>query len=338
MRVEVTKGAQVSLEEIAQELRLGDNFIITFHINPDYDAVGAALSMFYILKKMEKNVIIVGDEEESIIRKNFGFLPLSEEIKHVSVLDRLPVEEYALIALDSGDERRLGKKVNEYFGRFKKIINIDHHYDNTRFGTLNYVNSDISGVSEIIYTLVEILGIELTKEIASLIYAGIVDDSGSFRFDSTKPSTHVVASRLLETGIKPSFFTKNMYQNRSLEFIKFEGELFSKIRSTEDKKIVWVIITADLLAKYNLSESDTEPVVEDIDGIKDCVIYFVIKEKKSKGVITVALRSKDDIDVSQVAQKFGGGGHKNASGVSFDISVGIENVEKVILDELKKII
>ncbi len=338
MRVEVIRGVQVSLEEISKELRLGDNFIITFHINPDYDAVGSALSMFYILRKMEKNALIVGDEEESVIRKNFGFLPLSEEIKHVSVLDGLPVEEYTLIALDSGDEGRLGRKINEYFGRFKKIINIDHHYDNTRFGTLNHVNPDISGVSEIIYSLAEILGIEITKDLASLIYAGIVGDSGSFRFDSTRPSTHIIASKLLETGIKPSFFTKNMYQNKSLEFVKFEGELFSSVKSTEDRKIVWVVITNDLLARYNLSESDTEPVIEDIGRVKDCVVYFVIKEKKRKGVITVALRSKDDIDVSRVAQKFGGGGHKNASGVSFDISVGVENVEKMVLDELKKIV
>jgi len=338
MRVKGVIRHQNTLDEILNEIKFNDNFIITFHMPPDYDSVGSALAMFYILRKIGKNALVVSEEDNSVIKKNFSFLPLHEEIKEISVLNDLNPGDYTLISLDSGEEKRLGRTFSKDIGKFKKVINIDHHYDNNLFGDVNYIDSEVSGTGEIIYRIVELLNIELNKELATLIYASIVEDSGSFRFDSTKPSTHLIAAKLLETGIKASFFTKNMYQNKSIDFVKFEGELFTNIKTALDNKIVWVVITNEILNKYNLSDSDTEPVVEDIGRIKDCKVYFTIKEKIKRGLITVALRSKDDTDVSKVAQKFGGGGHKSASGISFDISLGLENVEKKIVEELKEIV
>lgn len=323
-----------SIEEITEILKTNDNFVITFHINPDYDAVGSSLALYRVLRDLGKNVIVVSEEKKETFEKIFSFLPNWEVIKYYQELENIDTKNYNLIVLDSGELKRIGKNLQKLSSQFKSIINIDHHHDNEIFGTYNLVNSDAVGTGEIIYGIIKNLTKQITKELASLLYASIVGDSGSFRFDSVKPSTHRITAELLETGIKPSFFTINMFQNKSVEFIRFEGELFQNIKECCNRKVVWVVITDELLKKYGILENETEPVVEDIGRISDAIVYFTIKEKKEKNIITVALRSKGDFDVSRIARKLGGGGHRNASGVSFDISMGIKEVEKTIIQEL----
>ncbi|MFN4245123.1 MAG: DHH family phosphoesterase [Brevinematia bacterium] len=327
--------SETLLKEIIEILMKESNFLITFHINPDYDAVSSSLALMYILKAIEKkNVIVVSEERKEVFQRVFSFLPFYEEIKEFKYIEGLDLEEYVLIVLDSGEIKRVGRNFQRLVDEFKFIVNIDHHYDNEMFGRYNFVNPDAVCTGEIIYMIAKEMGVVLSKELAMLIYASIVGDSGSFRFDSVRPSTHEIAAKLLETGIKPSFFTLNMFQNKSIDFVKFEGELLQSIKSCCNNKVVWVVITDKLLKKYNIMDSETESVVEDIGRIKDSVVYFVIKEKVDKGVISVALRSKGDLDVSLIAKKFGGGGHRNASGVAFDISVSIEEIEKMVVNEI----
>lgn len=325
-----------SIEEITEILKTNDNFVITFHINPDYDAVGSSLALYKVLKDLGKNVTVVSEEKRETFEKVFSFLPYWEVIKYYEEIESIEVKTHNLIVLDSGELKRIGKNLQKLSLQFNSIINIDHHHDNEIFGTYNFVNSEAVGTGEIIYSIIKSLTQHITQELATLLYASIVGDSGSFRFDSVKPSTHRIAAELLETGIKPSFFTTNMFQNKSLEFIKFEGELFQNIKECCNQKVVWVVITDELLRKYGILENETEPIVEDIGRIKDAIVYFTIKEKKEKDIISVALRSKGDFDVSKIARKLGGGGHKNASGVSFDLSLGISEVEKIIVKELSE--
>lgn len=326
-----------TIDEIVSVLREESKFVITFHINPDYDAVGSSLGMFYILKSIGKDdVIVVSEERREVFERMFSFLPFWQEIRTVSELDNESLPDYTLLVLDSGETKRIGKTLQKLVERFKVVVNIDHHHDNELFGNYNLVSSDVVGTGELIYQISKVFGIPLTKEFATLIYTSIVGDGGSFRFDSVKPSTHRITAELLETGIKPSFFTVNMFQNKTVEFIKFEGEVFQNLKSADNNKVVWVVITDDLLKKYGILENETEPVVEDIGRVKDAVVYFTIKEKKEKDIISVALRSKGDFDVSRIARKLGGGGHKNASGVSFDISLGVDNVERIVIQEITK--
>lgn len=325
-----------SIEEIIEILKTQDNFVITFHINPDYDAVGSSLAVYKVLKNLGKNAIVVSEEKKETFEKIFSFLPNWEVIKNYEELEKIDLKYYTLIVLDSGELKRIGKNLQKLSNQFKCIINIDHHHDNEIFGTYNLVNSEAVGTGELIYILAKKLIGEIDKELATLLYASIVGDGGSFRFDSVKPSTHRITAELLETGIKPSFFTINMFQNKSIEFIKFEGELFQNLKECCNRKVVWVVITDELLRKYGILENETEPVVEDIGRIKEAIVYFTIKEKKEKNIITVALRSKGEFDVSKIARKLGGGGHKNASGVSFDISTGIEEVERIVVQEISE--
>lgn len=325
----------VTIDEIIDLLRREQNFVITFHVTPDYDAVSSALCMCYILKSFENtSVIVVSEEKREVFERIFSFLPLWEEIKGIEDLKGVDLRNYVLIVLDSGEIKRVGKTFEKLLREFKFVINIDHHYDNELFGNYNLVDPDAVGTGEIIYSILKRVGIRINRELATLVYTSIVGDGGSFRFDSVKPSTHLIAAELLQTGIEPSFFTENMFQNKTVEFIKFEGEVFQNIKTCCNNKVVWVTITDELLRKYNLLESEVEAVVEDIGRIKDAVVYFTIKEKKEKNLISVALRSKNGFDVSKIARKLGGGGHKNASGVSFNLALGIDKVEKIVIDEI----
>lgn len=325
-----------TFEDIKEILKREDKFVITFHVNPDYDAVGSSLSLSYILKKLgKKEVLVVSEEKREIFEKTFSFIPTWDSIKGIEYLKNINLSEYVLVVLDSGEKKRIGKTFQNFIPQFKIVINIDHHHDNDMFGNYNLVDLEVVGTGEIVYNIAKSLGVEIDKVLAMLLYPAIVGDSGSFRFDSVKPYTHIIASELLKTGIKPSFFTTAMFQNKSLNFIKFEGEVFLNIKTCCDNKIVWVVITNEMMKKYGISENETEPVVEDIGRIKDCIVYFTIKEKTERGVISVALRSKGDFDVSEIAKRLGGGGHKNASGIAFDLSLGVEEVEKRVLEELK---
>lgn len=331
------KIANSTIEDIKEVLEKEDRFVITFHVNPDYDAVGSALSLSHILKKLgKKEVLVVSEEKREVFEKTFSFIPTWDSIKEVEELKNIDLSKYVLVVLDSGEKKRIGKTFQKLISQFKIVINIDHHHDNDMFGDYNLVELEVAGTGEIVYDIAKSLGVEIDKDLAMLIYPAIVGDSGSFRFDSVRPYTHTIASELLKTGIKPSFFTMAMFQNKSLNFIKFEGEVFLNIKTCCDSKIVWAVITDEMMKKYGISDNETEPVVEDIGRIKDCVVYFTIKEKVERGLISVALRSKGDFDVSEVAKKLGGGGHKNASGVAFDLSLGVEEVEKRVLEELKK--
>ncbi|MEN2997888.1 MAG: bifunctional oligoribonuclease/PAP phosphatase NrnA [Brevinematia bacterium] len=324
-----------TLGEIVDILRKEQKFVITFHVNPDYDAVGSALGMLYILREMGKDsVLVVSEEKREVFEKTFSFLPLWDEIEGIEKLNGMSLSDYVVIVLDSGEVKRIGKNFEEFLRKFKLVLNIDHHHDNELFGTYNLVNSEVVGTGEFVYQIAKEFGIQITKELASLIYSSIVGDGGSFRFDSVKPSTHRITAELLETGIEPSFFTMNMFQNKTVSFIKFEGEVFQNLKTCCENKVVWVIITDDLLRKYGLTDGEVEPVVEDIGRIKDAVIYFTIKEKREKGIISVALRSKGNIDVSKVARKLGGGGHKNASGIAFEMSMGVDKVEEMVIKEI----
>ncbi|MGC8964624.1 MAG: DHH family phosphoesterase [Brevinematia bacterium] len=334
--IKVSSRESISITQLSKLLKDENNFVISFHINPDYDAVASSLALSYLLDRLDKNNIIVSEESRSTFESNFSFLPEWEKIKDIKDIKNIDLSNYILVSLDSGDKKRLGKELSELANKFKFLINIDHHRDNDFFGNYNLVETDVVSAGEIIFKLAKELNIKLSKELATYIYASILGDGGSFRFDSVKPSTHLIAAELLETGIKPSFFNQNMYQNKKLEFIKLEGEVFQNIKTCCNDKVVWVIITDELLKKYGIRESETEPIIEDIGRIKDCIVYFTIKEKVEKNVISVAFRSKGDFDVSKVARNFGGGGHKNAAGAVFDISQGIDFVETKVLEELKK--
>ncbi len=328
----------ITLQDIANLLIGDDNFVITFHVNPDYDAVGASLALYHALVKLKKNVFIVSSEPRDVFQKNFSFLPGYRSIKAVDIVLEKGISNFTLICLDSGDKRRIGYEIAKLFDNFKSTLNIDHHHDNCLFANINYVDSNISGTGEIIYSLIQNMNVEIDLDIAKCLYASIVGDSGSFRLDSTKPSTHRIAAELIELGVRPSEFNMNMFQNKSVDFIKFEGEVFSGIKSAFDNKVVWVVVKDEMFKRYNLSDLDSEGLVEDIGRIKEALIYFTIKEKTHKGIIAVSLRSKKNIDVSKVARKFGGGGHKNAAGVSFSITEPIDKIEAMLLEEFKRIL
>ncbi|MGB9622172.1 MAG: DHH family phosphoesterase, partial [Brevinematia bacterium] len=262
--IKVSSRESISITQLSKLLKDENNFVISFHINPDYDAVASSLALSYLLDRLDKNNIIVSEESRSTFESNFSFLPEWEKIKDIKDIKNIDLSNYILVSLDSGDKKRLGKELSELANKFKFLINIDHHRDNDFFGNYNLVETDVVSAGEIIFKLAKELNIKLSKELATYIYASILGDGGSFRFDSVKPSTHLIAAELLETGIKPSFFNQNMYQNKKLEFIKLEGEVFQNIKTCCNDKVVWVIITDELLKKYGIRESETEPIIEDI--------------------------------------------------------------------------
>lgn len=296
------------------------SFIIASHVDPEGDAIGSSLALYFALKNMGKNVCVYN---ESGVPRILKFLPGMENI--VRELDS--VNEYdAIFVVDCGDIDRLGKLKNRL--EKLKIINIDHHSTNNSFGHLNFVDKNAAAAGEVVYELLKKMGIPFTKEIAINLYTAVVVDTGSFRYASTTPKSFKIAAELLAMGVDPWEVAKNIYENFPYERMKLLGDVLQTMELVKDGLYAFLVVTKDMLAKYNATEDLTEGFVNfgrAVDGVEVSVLFKETGEDHYK----LSFRSKGDLDVAKIAQRLGGGGHKNAAGCKLRGSL-IEVKQKVI--------
>ncbi len=312
----------LSIELIKQS----KNIYIGSHIQPDGDNIGSILALGLALKKIRKEVFIVKVDE---IPSDYTFLPSIDMIKDYDEKDNF-IDLF--IALDASDLDRLGSKKTMVL-KANKVLNIDHHKSNTYFGDINIVSENSSATGELIYRLIEKMGIELDKDIATCIYTAISTDTGSFMYDSTTYETHEIVAKLLKTGIDKNNININLYQNRSLERTKLFIKALDGLETYFDNKVAIVKVTQELLEESKTKMEDTEGIVSFIRDIAPVEVACLLKEFE-KNQIKISVRSKRYIDVSQICEKFNGGGHKRAAGCT--IYGDVEKAKELILEEIKE--
>jgi len=325
-----TKKIHNDIEALIQK---ADNILITSHMEPDGDSLGSQLALRRYLIGLEKEVDIFNQGQ---ISQKYEFLP---DIEHVIDIDtggtKEASEKYDLaIVLECPDTERTGD-VRPLIDRAKMIINIDHHPDNTGYGDIAYLDSGASAVGEILSTYFFDVGYKIDREAAIQLYTAILTDTGRFRFNSTTRKTMEIAGKLIEAGADPRYISDSVYYSFSESTLHLIGKVFSRVRLFGGGKICLVAMDQNTLSENNFNPADTEGMAEYTLFGKGVVIGGLLKEV-GKRRTKVSLRSRDGINVSELAHKYGGGGHNNASGFHIDLPL-MEAQEKLLVD-LKEII
>lgn len=327
---EATELVTSDLDVVAAEIKAGDRFLLTTHENPDGDALGSLLATHRILEALGKDSVMFLAAKEFPLPVEYRFLPL-EEVFHEPPAD---IADRVVIFLDCGNIDRM--PVDFLRDAQNKVINVDHHHDNTRFGTLNLVDVDASCTAEIVYDLAGLLGVELTPEIANALYVALVTDTGKFMYENTDARSHRMAAGLIEAGVEVNDVYRRLYEHAPIEKLRLLAHALEKIELRENGRLAMTYISNEDYASTGASEALTEGIIDHLRTIDGALVAAVVRDLNEGGRAArkVSMRSTDGrVDVSAIAREHGGGGHRRAAGFSTDL--GYEQVVEFLAREIE---
>jgi bifunctional oligoribonuclease and PAP phosphatase NrnA len=310
--------ATTELDRVVSALRERDRFILTAHEGPDGDALGSLLGMHHLLTQLGKDSVMFMAAKEFPLPIEYRFLPL-EELFHEPPAD---MADRTVIFLDCGNIDRMPVDFLTDGGNF--IINIDHHHDNTRFGDLNLVETSASSTAEIVYRLGRELGGQLTPEIASALYVGLVTDTGKFMYENTDAGTHRIAADLIEAGVEVDDTYRRLYEHVPIEKLRLVSRALNGIEMHCEDRLVLTYVTAADYEATGAGEEMTEGIIDHLRSVDGAKVAALVRDQGTRGRAArkVSLRSSEgDVDVSAIARLQGGGGHKRAAGFSSDLEL-----------------
>lgn len=294
--------------------------VLISHLNPDGDALGSSLAMFFALKNMGKKVKVVNVSKK--LPQNLDFLPGFNEIKK-----DLPKNYDLMISFDCGSFDRLG--IGE---KKSKLINFDHHITNTNYGDINIVEPKFAATGEVIFKFLKENSLNISKDIATCLYTALVSDTGFFQFESVNERVFLVASELVRLGARPDFISKMLNERESLCKVRLLAKALGTLTLYLDAKVGLIEVTQKMLKESGADITHTEDMANIPRNLATVEVGVMLREEES-GEIKVSLRSKNYVDVSKIAAKFGGGGHKRAAGFTSK-----ERDFKKVLDDLLRVI
>lgn len=313
-----------AVNEIKKIIAEKNTFLITSHYNIDGDAIGSELALYIQLKKLGKNVQVANHDKTPEVYK---FLPFASGIKNIPSRNFRKPE--VCIIVDCGELERAGA-VADIVKKSSLVINIDHHFSNKRFGSVNFTGHQYSATGEMVYLILEKFG-KISKEQAACLYTAIMTDTGNFVYNFGA-HTMSIARHLIEYGADPEKIAKKVYMEKPLKFLKLLAAALETFQYDRDAGVCWMSVDKEMYKATGANEEHTEGFVELLASIKEFKAAFLLKENKG---VRASLRSKGGYDVEKIARKFGGGGHKQASGCKFD-NDSIPDAAKKILAEIKK--
>ncbi len=321
--------AASDLERVSAELRGRDRFLLTAHEGPDGDALGSLLGMHQLLTQLGKDSVMFLPAKEFPLPIEYRFLPL-EEVFHEPPAD---MADRTIVFLDCGNIDRM--PVDFLSDGGNDTINIDHHHDNTRFGDFNLVEVEASSTAEIVYDLAVLLGARITPEMAAALYVGLITDTGKFMYENTNAHTHRVAAELIEAGVNIDDTYRRLYEHVPIEKLRLVVRAIDGIQILCEGRLVVTYITSADYEQTGAGEEMTEGVIDHLRSIDGTKVAAVIRDLGNRGRAArkVSLRSSEgDVDVSAIARKNGGGGHKRAAGFSTDLE--LEQLTAFLCDEV----
>ncbi len=314
------------LDKIADIIMASDTIAILPHVFADGDALGSSFALALALSAMGKNADVLLEEKVPLL---YDFLPG----RHFSSVYVKSEKRYDLaLALDCGDMERLGRR-KEVFDSANSTANIDHHNTNTGFAVQNHVDTTSSSTGEIIFTLLDKMGHKAGADVAVNLYAAISTDTGGFRYSNTTPRTHIIASELIGQGVDVAELSRTVFDTASYEKVKLTGAAIQSLELIENGRIAVMTLTNEMISKTGAGEEDSDGIINIARNIRG-VEAAVMLRQLDNGEIKVNLRSNKYVDVSAVAGRFSGGGHKRAAG--FTTADDLIRVKAGLLDELRK--
>jgi phosphoesterase RecJ-like protein len=314
------------LSQVVELIESKRRFAITSHVRPDGDSLGSSLGLYWLLRALDKEPeVIMRDPVPLAYQK----LPGAE---HVRVTPRVDLPYDAVFVIECSDVDRPGLiDLEKQF-----VVNIDHHSTTALFGTINWIDSTASAVGEMVYNLCKAIGVRVTREIAECVYTALVTDTGSFHYSNTTERTFKVASELVRAGVKPAKVSQAVFGSYPWSKVELLGEVLASARRDASGRVAWLRQTIEMQERAGASDEDGDGFVNYPLSCGEVEAVAFLKES-APGVYRVSLRSKCDVNVARIAEKFGGGGHRNAAGCMLRGSweEAEETIVQLLVDEVE---
>jgi phosphoesterase RecJ-like protein len=319
----VTAGVTVEpvRAQVLERLRLDERFVLATHENPDGDALGSLVAMQGVLAGLQKDCSMFIGADDLPLPREYRTLPLDGLIREAPA----DITERTVVLLDCGNIDRNSASV---LRDGRHLLNIDHHHDNTRFGTLNYVVPEASCTAEIVWELMDGLGVAPTPAVAEALYIGLITDTGRFMYENTGPRAHVMAADLIEAGVDVSGVYRQLYEGVPVGKLALLAVALGKIQRFDGGEVTLVVLSAEDFDRSDAEASFSEGIIDQLRTVEHTKVAVLVRELSSgerKGQHKVSLRATDDdVDVSIIARAQGGGGHRRAAG--FTTALGLEEL------------
>ncbi|MEP7335152.1 MAG: bifunctional oligoribonuclease/PAP phosphatase NrnA [Actinomycetota bacterium] len=306
------------LAQAADAIRGGERFLVTTHENPDGDALGSMLAMKLALDQLGKDasMLLVGDAP---LPGEYSFMPIEGLLRHVPD----DASERILLALDCANESRIGPDP-EVLQLSPLVVDIDHHHDNSRFGDVNVIDAKASSTGELLRDLFRELDIKLTPEIAEALYIALVTDTGRFQYTNTTPKSLRLAAELVEAGADLHRIFQGVYESVHFAKLKLLARALERAQVYEGGRLVVSYLLRDDFQEVGAAEPYSEGIIDYLRAVEGADMAVLIREPPRSGgpLHRVSLRaSHDELDVSAIARKSDGGGHRQAAGFSSEASI-----------------
>lgn len=291
------------LSQVVELIEEKRRFAITSHIRPDGDSLGSSLGLYWLLRALDKDVEVIMRDP---VPHAYQQLPGADDVRVSPTVDS---SCDAVFVIECSDITRPGLlELDKQF-----VVNIDHHSTTALFGTINWIDSTASAVGEMIYNLCKATGVRVTKEIAECVYTALITDTGSFHYSNTTERTFKVASELVRTGVKPAKTAEAVFASYPWSRIQLMGAVLSTARRDQTGRVACMRQSLEMQQQAQASDEDADGFVNYPLTVGEVEAVAMLKECEP-GMYRTSLRSKGDVNVARVAEKFGGGGHRNAAG------------------------
>jgi bifunctional oligoribonuclease and PAP phosphatase NrnA len=296
------------LEAAAKFIEQHDDFLVVSHIQPDGDAASSTFATGWILNQLGKSFTMIN---EGAMPSKFSYLWESDRV--IDYSNERPQRLYqTIISVDCADFSRMGK-ISTLFDEQVKLLNVDHHPTNDRFGSCHLIKHDAAATVQILYDLAIHMNLVPNLEFGDCIYTGLLTDTGGFRYSNTSPEVMQIGATLLALGVQGSTIAEQVLERVTYSQIVLLQRALSTLSFAHDRKLAWLAVSMTDLEITGASSDDLDGLVNYPRNVEGVEVGMLFKEKTT-GVIKVSLRSAGQVDVAKIAQSLGGGGHVRASG------------------------
>ncbi|GMA61517.1 bifunctional oligoribonuclease/PAP phosphatase NrnA [Alicyclobacillus fastidiosus] len=319
-----------AIKRVSHALDSASSWLIVTHERPDGDALGSALAMAHILTALGKQWTFLVAEP---LPERFQFLPMYQRIRRISEADYGLYHD--VVAVDCADEQRF-EAVSKAVAANARVINIDHHQTNPRFGEASCVDAEAAATCELIYHVALELSVSIDVDLAKCLYTGILTDTGGFSYPNTTRAVHQIAAELLECGVQPYDIAEPALEARTRSQMTLLQLALRDMYISHDGRYAFISVNRKMLEEAGASEDDVEGLVAFARSVETVEVGVLLRERPD-GKVKASLRSKRQVDVSVIAQQFGGGGHARAAGCVLEgpLTMARQRIEAVVSSVLE---
>ena len=311
----------IDLGSAASFLKENDNFTILTHAHPDGDTLGSGIGLCLALRALGKKANVINNEE---IPPKFRYLEIEPQ----------EFEEKTVVAVDIADVTLMGNDIKEKY-EAKVDLSLDHHGSNRLFAKLNCVDSSAAAAAQIIFELVELLGVQITPQMANCFYTGISTDTGCFRYANVTPDTHRVAARLMECGADAAKINVKMFETKTRTYAALERLALDGMQFFYDGRCALITITREMFAESGSDENECDGIAAISRQIEGVLVGVTMRERRD-GTYKAFVRTHNPVDASAICARLGGGGHPNAAGCQLPGTR--EEATKLLIDTIGEFI